>query len=686
MASFNKRKLLPILFCFLFLSSFVATSVNAIDQKTSIFLSDQGDEYSTRFSSTNVVDSEGKLHVFVKKDFENNTFVILHIFNNQMVEIYRSSFSQNNIFQAYIIDEQVVLLFSHAGSYYESIIMMFSWSETGSNYQEIYTSTDMFYSVEIIAGENSFNLLFKEENPSGTLITQVTAYLNGTISERQYILPMRLYELVSLHILDGELFAFFDIYGYNDSSYTYWRTLIVVGIKGSYSYYNSTVLVVEDNFDRAQLFVGEDGKFHLTILEFQLFYSVSFGVNDTIKMESFQTINLGIYHYEKYKMISYQNTSFFLFVTSSYVEILDMSRYNPNFRSAKITIVEDDNQTISLFSFLIENVYFYYFYGEESYIEKVSITLFENRTYIASYPSLILTKTLDDYNFVQNEVMSISIQTNSNIELPPKAFLFDLVSYSDFVYFWRKYWYAVVIPVVILGIIYLIFMKRINRGFIKLKKFLTRPIKPDVSTFKLVFINFWLFLSNIFSVIFSLWKANKKRLVISLLGLTILASIIFTSATLYDSKASNLIIEFAQNADFGNNNAASTTFNLDLMSLSESDPTLINPNITEQTLDEIMYGIQTKSQILPKLIRNSYFDINTRVVGFQISQYEDITEMTYRGYMANYSTVFGSFLESGRLPVSENEGLLPSSMASVYGIELNDVIIINATTLVFISK
>ena len=240
MASFNKRKLLPILLCVLFLSSFIATSVNATDQKDSIFLSDPGDGYSTRFSSTNVVDSEGKLHVFVKKDFENNTFVILHIYNNQMVEIYRSSFSQHNIFQAYTMDEQVVLLFSHAGSYYDSIIMMFSWSETGINYQEIYSSTDMFYSVEIIAEENSFNLLFKEENPSGTLITQVTAYLNGAVSERNYILPMQIYELVSLHILDGELFAFFDIYGYNDSSYDSWRTLIIVGIKGSYSYYNST--------------------------------------------------------------------------------------------------------------------------------------------------------------------------------------------------------------------------------------------------------------------------------------------------------------------------------------------------------------------------------------------------------------------------------------------------------------
>ncbi len=680
MDGFSKRKLLPVLFCLLFLSTFIATSVNATDQNITIFLSDTGNDYVTRFSSSNVVDSEGKLHVFVKKNFENNTFVILHIFNNQMVEIYRSSFSYDNIFKAYMMDEQVVLLFSHAGSYYESIIMMFSWSETGSNYQQIYTSSSGFYSINIIAGNNYFNLLFKEQHASGTLITQVTAYLNGTLSEKLFILPMPSNELVSLHMLDGELFAFFDIYSYNESSYSSLRTLIIVGVTGSYSYYNSTILIIESGFDRAQLFVGEDGKFHLTILEFQLFYSVSFSVNDTINMESFQTINLGVYHYEKYRMISYQNTSFFLFVTSSFIEILDMSRYNPNFRSAKISIIEDDNQTISLFSFLIENVHFYSFYGDEDYVERVSITLFENRTYVASYPTLIESKTLDDYNFKSRTVMAINVQTNSNVELPTKAFLFDLVSYSDFVYFWMKYWYTVVIPVVIIGTIYLIFMKRINRGFVKLKKFLTRPIKPDVSTFKLVFINFWLFLTNIFSVIFSLWKANKKRLIISLLGLTILASIIFTSATLYDSKANNLIVEFARNADFGNNNSASARFNLDLMSLSESGTSLINPNITEQTLDEIMYGIQSKSQILPKLIDNYYYDIHTGVVGFQLSPYEEMTHLTYRGYMSNYSAVFGSFLTSGRLPASENEAILPSSAALAYNIELNDVLTINATS------
>ncbi|MCK4253137.1 MAG: hypothetical protein KAX32_01635, partial [Candidatus Heimdallarchaeota archaeon] len=82
------------------MSTFIATSVNAVDQQTSIFLSDPGDIYSTRFFSTNVVDSEGQLHVFVKKDFENNTFVIFHSYNNQMVEIFRNIFS-GYIFKAY---------------------------------------------------------------------------------------------------------------------------------------------------------------------------------------------------------------------------------------------------------------------------------------------------------------------------------------------------------------------------------------------------------------------------------------------------------------------------------------------------------------------------------------------------------------------------------------------------------
>ncbi|MHA1418929.1 MAG: hypothetical protein ACTSYH_00365 [Candidatus Heimdallarchaeaceae archaeon] len=678
MDSFNKRKLLPILSCFLFIITFMSTSVNAVEQKTSIFYSDPGDLYSTRFSSANVVDNDGQLHVFIKKEFENNTFVIFHIFNNQMEEIFRNVFAES-FFQAYSMDVSVVLIFTYSGSYYGTIVMMFSWSETGSNFKQLYSSPSVYFEIDIVAGDGCFYLFSNEIGTIGTSIMQITAYLNGTILETYFTISLPSIHLASLHILNNELFAFYDIYQYNDTSYTSSRTLIIAGITGNFSYYNSSVFIIESDFDKTQLFVGEDGKFHLTLLEFQIFYSVSFSVNDTITLGSFNTINLGIYIFEKYEMISYQNTSFFVFATASYFETFDLLNYNPYFQPIKVSVVEDDNQTISLFSFLIEDVYYYYSYRDDGSIDRVSLTIFENRTYIASYPSLIESNTISDYKFEQRYVMAINIQTNSNVELPAEPFLFDIISYSNFVYFWIKYWYTVAIPVIILGLIYLIFMKRINRGFGKLKKFLTRPIKPGVSTFKLVFINIWLYLTNIFSIIFSLWKADKKRLFISLLGLAILASIIVTSTSLYDSKASNLIVEYARDADFGNNNAASVNFNLDLMSFSGLDEDRINPNITEQTLDEIMYVMKSKTQILPRLITNSYYGMQTEVVGFQLSPFEDITYMTYRGYMANYSAVLGSFLESGRLPTSENEALLPVNIGVAYGIDLDDVITINAT-------
>ncbi|MHA1198463.1 MAG: hypothetical protein ACTSQF_03830 [Candidatus Heimdallarchaeaceae archaeon] len=679
MDSFNKKKLLPILFCFLFLSTFMATSVNALEQQTSIFLSDPGDIYSTRFSSTNVVDSEGRLHVFVKKDFENNTFVIFHSYNNQMVEIFRDIFS-SYVFKAYTMDENVILLFSFSDGFYDTVIEMFSWSENGSNFKQVFMSSSGYIEIDIIASNNYFYLLSRELETTGTSITQTKVYLNGTIIEKIIFLPFSSEHLVSLHMLDEELFAFYDVFNYNESSYTAVRTLIIAGITGNLSYYNSTVFVMGGNYDRVQLFVGDDGKFHLAMLEFQLFYSVSFSVNDTISKNSFLSINLGVYTYEKFRMISYQNTSFFLFVTTLYVDVFSPSGYNQYTQSNKVSIVEDNNQTISLFSFMLEDVMYYYSYMDEGSNERVSITLFENRTYIASYPSLLESSTLDEYNFKQRYIISINVKTNTNIVLPTIAYIFDLVNYSDFVYFWIRYWYIFAIIAGILGIIYLIFRKRINRGFVKLKNFLIRPIKPDVSTFKLVFINSWLYLTNIFSVIFSLWKANKKRLIISLLGLTILASIIVTSMTLYDSKASNLFVEYARSADFENDNVASLTFNLDLVSFSGLEADRLSPNITEQALDEVMYGMQSKSQILPRLVENYFYGLTTSVVGFHLSPYEDISYLSYIGYMSNYSTVIGSFLDLGRLPSAPLETLLEVNTALTYGISLNDTITINATS------
>ncbi|MCK5141964.1 MAG: hypothetical protein KAQ70_07205, partial [Candidatus Heimdallarchaeota archaeon] len=164
------------------MSTFIATSVNAVDQKTSIFLSDPGDIYSTRFSSSNVVDSEGRLHVFVSKDFENSTFVIFHIFNNQMVEIFRNTFSRN-LFHAYSMNENVVLLFSYSDGFYNTVITMFNWSEDGSNFKQVFTSRSEYVEVDIIPDNNYFYLLFYERGTLETSITQIKAYLDGTIQK-----------------------------------------------------------------------------------------------------------------------------------------------------------------------------------------------------------------------------------------------------------------------------------------------------------------------------------------------------------------------------------------------------------------------------------------------------------------------------------------------------------------------
>ncbi|MBY9001088.1 MAG: hypothetical protein KGD64_09250 [Candidatus Heimdallarchaeota archaeon] len=678
MVNFSWRKLLPILFCLIFITSFMIIPVKSIGQKETIFLTELEDRYSKRLVSANVVDSEGRLHVFVKMDFDNSTFVILHIFDNQMQEIFRDTLSKS-IFQAYVMNEKIVLVFSYAGSYYGTLVEMFIWSETSTNFHQAFTSFEGYIDLDIQIGDDCIYILSYEAHLQGTRIAQNTAYLNGTIIEKSYTVPFSSYTLASLHMLEGELFAFYDMRMEEYVNYTSWRTLIIAGITGNDEYYNSTILIIDSDIYLSQLFVGEDGKFHLTLLDFQLFYSTSFSINDSITMESFHTINLGHYNYEEYRMISYQNTSFFIFTITLYLETYSPSTFNPYVSSSKISVVEDTNQTISLFSFFVDEVFAFYAYWDEGTVDRISLTIFENGTYIASYPSVIDSRTMAGFNFKDRYVMSINIMTDANIELPVKPFLFDIVNYSSFAYFWIKYWYTIVIPVVILGTVYLIFRKRINRGFVKFRKFLVRPIKPDVSTFKLIFINIWLYLTNIFSVILSLWRANKKRLFISLLGLAILASIVVTSTTLYDSKASNLIVEYARNADFGNNNSDSLNFHMDLLSFSGLESDKINSNITEQTLDEVFYSLQTKSQYLPQYIEDYFYGLTADVVGFQISSYEDITYMSYKGYMSNYSSIINSFLESGRLPTGPNETIISVANAFAYGINLNDILTINAT-------
>ena len=135
------------------------------------------------------------------------------------------------------------------------------------------------------------------------------------------------------------------------------------------------------------------------------------------------------------------------------------------------------------------------------------------------------TITQDEYRVKLSpftEFISFMISSNNSITHREKPLLYNLDTYSNFQYFWKNTGIILVSIIGVLGITYLIFRKSINDSFRKMKNYLMQPTKPDISRFSRFFVNIWNSIANGITTIYILFKTNKKRHLMNLLGMTVL--------------------------------------------------------------------------------------------------------------------------------------------------------------------
>jgi hypothetical protein len=252
------------------------------------------------------------------------------------------------------------------------------------------------------------------------------------------------------------------------------------------------------------------------------------------------------------------------------------------------------------------------------------------------------------------------------IPYPEQTLLYNLKSYSRFVYFWGKYWYAVAIPIIVLGLVYLVFYKRINRGLRKLKSYLLRPIIADASKSKLIITNLWLFIQNATSLILVLWRTNKRRLFINLLGFTILATIIIASTSLYDSKRGSLVLDYVSNYNIYENGSNSISFNIPGTGVDIGELTL---NSTKTALDGIVDSIRISSPILSKAIDSYYYSIFSSI---SIELYS--IEILHGAFSESYNPVFEALMVEGYLPRKHGDILISDDVANPFNLQVGDKI------------
>ncbi|MCG3221266.1 MAG: hypothetical protein H7641_07795, partial [Candidatus Heimdallarchaeota archaeon] len=413
----------------------------------------------------------------------------------------------------------------------------------------------------------------------------------------------------------------------------------------------------------SELTTGSNNTFHLSLVSYGYFYTAEFSVNETISESSFVSISLEEYYFTEYHVLSYENATYYIFDEFSdvfYIE--DTSRFGYDYSiTGRITIITEFENTLS--TDIIEfkrGVESYSFYSASAYV-------FENGSYVVSYTSSISTKEVPDYHFLGKSIIAMNIYSDLSLLYPEQPILFGLKNYSAFAYFWLKYWYAFAVPIIVLGLAYAIFHKRINRGIRKLKAFLLRPIIADASKTKLVFTNIWLFFLNASSLILVLWRTNKKRLAINLLGFTILATIIIASSSLYDSKRNSLVYDYISNYDIYDNGITPVYFSIPSTGVTIGD---LTKNITETAIEEIVNSIERNTVLFSRIITGYQYSLQSSI-GFQIDL--DLFAENY-GYTNSYNSLLDSLLDEGSLPDKSGEILITSYIETMLGLHVGDII------------
>ncbi|MCG3217153.1 MAG: hypothetical protein KAS63_10525 [Candidatus Heimdallarchaeota archaeon] len=660
------------LFCFLSLSfsALTVSSINdpVIDQP--ILLSKYSEDLS-QIRTKMIIDNDSNFHNFVQISYYNGSFVILHIINNQVMEIDRQ-INPGEIFETYLTDSGVKLVYSYSGSYFGTLVRVYDWSESGSENTRVFSSISRYIPLFLQYENNVLHILYSDYSQGNTSVNDLQIHDNGTEITNEYIIPYDGHTIRSMCVINQTVFTLHDFDRYSIDLYV-GQELVIVGINEN-GYYNSTKIIPTDFiwFD-SRLIVGDD--FQFRIILYQSFsgvlYSKKFSVNESVDFFNFLEISTGYSYVENLEIFIYENNSYYVIQRFENIyEVRDSGFYYSSI--PKIVIIRDDFQTLTAETIDVTNASrVNYFYSLSSYI-------FENSSYIISYTSLVETRSESEYRFLDRYVVSLNILSDLHILQSQNPLLFNLKNLSAFTYFWVRYWAAIIVPLLVLGIIYLIFYKRINYSLRKLRAFLLRPIVENVSKPKLIFTNIWLFITNSSSLIFSLWKSNKRRLTISLLGLTILSSIIVTSTTLFDSKRASLIVNHVESADLNNDGFKSILYTLSLESYSGLG--VINENITQAAINEILLKLTSSTAVYSNSLRGYQYSLYSYVTGYNFSEYANyISYLGYLGFTENYTSVISSIIEEGSLPSNLSEVLIASDIADTYDIEINDNIIVNAS-------
>ncbi|MHA1415703.1 MAG: hypothetical protein ACTSRR_05515, partial [Candidatus Heimdallarchaeaceae archaeon] len=245
-----------------------------------------------------MLDSQERLHIFLKIELENQSFTIFHLFEGNISKI-KTDLSPGTIFDAFKVDNKIVLFYSYHGNFGQFNIEMYVWEseQNKSNfliYHSSYFGNYFIYNVQFI--ENSFYLLFAEpmfesamdEHPK-TKFKKLTVFLNGTSSTENWFTDLEYNGIQTLLFVDGNLVALY--------KYMFFPTRLVGIYIINDDPYLSNYLLFNTDYD-VYLSIFNQTTLNLVLIKGSTFYTHNFKLNESLSFENFSEFQLGMYSYD----------------------------------------------------------------------------------------------------------------------------------------------------------------------------------------------------------------------------------------------------------------------------------------------------------------------------------------------------------------------------------------------------
>ncbi|NPD90136.1 MAG: ABC transporter permease [Asgard group archaeon] len=676
---FKKQALNGILILLILTSTCsIITSIQSdVDNEDTeqLFLISKRENNEESIKSKSITDEFGNFHFVSKISYDNNSFILFHTVNDQVNTLIIEEY-EYDFFEVFAFSGGIVLFYAYHNFYGILKFHMYKWSLNSSEDIEIleFNTRLLYPKVYIFMEEDNFHLFITQmysANPQSedtdTTIYHYRVFLNGTCTPNNltpsWTIQNEFDYFIDLDFVDGILYLFYvhiqDFFGFVLPE-RFYQTIV----SSPNSTYESNFMEVDEvGFDK-EFFVTEDGYIHLALAREGALYTLDYLINQSISFDMCNISDIGLANYNSFFAIKTDNNYSYIFNSEPHISAENLFKQKSVQSSIIIMTLTDvgfHREIIYLRNLPIEANYHSY------HIQKI-----ENEYWTYIHSTILTKKDIERKDIVYSNFIGFFIESTIPLEQNFDLLFHNLRVLTGFQYFWKTIGVYIIGVIGGLALIYIIFRKRINLIVRKSAKFLTKPSDRKLSKFIRIFVNIWIFISSGVTALFILFKTNKKRHFMNLIGMTILAVIVLTSINIYASKQQVITGEYINQINLINDGTPTLSWTLDFDEDLFGERIPLRTDLFNISLEEILTKIKLEQKVLSEVVSGLELSSHMHLASHESGDNSTSWNLPYLILSENYSIIFEESLVSGRLPERKGEIIFNADEANDLGLSIGD--------------